>query len=795
MKQETQFGVVKVLGLLVCFTLIAFQLYLGVGVHPEITAIHLVVAIALFLVSIKSRRIALLLLISAILLFGWVSTWIPSPDLELRPMLVAAVVMGVLLFNRGDKEIPNYVSYHLSLLIFSIITLISLASTIFYVTSFRPVPGWEYINIAVNVLSVSANNFIFKSLNMAGVYAMWWGVFFLAVNQKWDNRFRRQIVILFIALLAANLLLALFQSGGFTALSGNLLEGDRVRAHGFMQSPHALNNVSAVLITFLLIMLNKEQNKRLLLPLGFLAFAAIMVGGGFSAMVYCLVSLTASGLILFFKGGPQVLKRERLKKAGLYAGIAAVIVCVFLGVLYSTDMGSEVLDRIVRLSDPGGKDFAMQRFFRESSWGLGSKIALEFPLSGVGVGTFPLNSLNYSAMHSAPFFIIDNSLNFFVEIAVCLGIPALILILFLFSKIIFGVLGSNKLKSKTVKSSLVVPVITFCLFGFSGPHLNDIETALIFWLMLAGVVKRYCNENREGFERKLYLGLIPAFVAISLIGSWLFNEQFSLNEVNKEVRWHIGLGNYPREESGEFWTSAKSILSFVPKSHYLHVRWRTNADGAEYQPEVKMFINGKQVFSEISKDSNWQDSYFFLEKVQTGYSYLAIEVSETYVPAENVDSSDQRDLGIRIGSLEVINQLPEMYFGFWAWEQGEEEEFSWTREEALINLPEQKDKLEFSLRTGRPDVTKNYVKVKMYLYGREIFKTVLKNSKWQRFSLNLQEIIENLDLSPDTRDFLNGRGIIRIKVEGSWSPAEFGSQDSRMLGVAFMPYWDRGGER
>ena len=792
---DMQKWIVKGLGLVVCLALIAFQVYFGLGVHPEIVIIHTVVAIGLMLIALKSPKSALFILTALILLSGWLSTWISSPDLELRPILVAAAVIGVLLGKREGEEIPNFISFHISLLVFSIITLVSLFSSIIYVTSFCPVPGWQYANVAVNILSVSGSAFITKSLNMAGVYSMWWGVFFLAINQKWDNKFRRQLVLLLLILLSANLLAGLMQLGGFTALSANLLEGNRVRPHGFTQSPHSLNNVAAIIVAFIFIMLNREQNKRWLIPLGLIAVGSILLGGGFTALVFCLSALAASGLTLVFKGGWKELKKERLKRVGGTAVIILVLVAVLLGVLYSTNIGAEVLDRIARLADPGGNDFAMQRFIRQSSWSLGASMAMEYPLGGIGVGTFPITSLNYSALNAAPHFLVDNTLNFFIEIAATLGFPALLLILYLLGKVIFGLIASPRIPDMTTRVLMIIPVAAFCFFGFSGPHLNDMETSLVFWMLLAGLVKRYCNHKASKFEKNVYLSLAPLFVILAVVGAWQFNEKMALQEINKELRWHIGLGNYPREDNGEFWTAQKSIVSFVPQKHYLHLRWRSNANGKDYQPRVRMLINGREVLSLETKSSKWTDSYFFLEKVEPGYSYLSVEVSKAYVPAEKGNSTDDRQLGIKVGIVELLNRLPHEHEGFWGWEEAEGEAFSWTQEEALINLPPRAEKLSFSLRTGRPDIKDNYVKVKMYLCGEEVFKAVLKNTAWQHYSIKMADIIKEKQLSDTCIRLIRNGGILRIRVDGSWSPGEYGSQDTRQLGVAFMPHWDTGGEK
>lgn len=783
--------IVAATGLFVCLFLGAFQLYWGFNSHPIQTAVFTAIAVGLSLLFLKNRQAGLLGLIAVILLSGWATTWVSAPDLDLRPLLVVALVITEILKPSEKDGINRYLGFYSPLLLLSVLTLISLTSSILYVFSFRPIPGWDYINLAINPFSASSGNFIFSSLNVAGVYAMWWGVFFLGLKQKWDAEFKRKFVILFFILISINLLVAIFQLNGFTSLSGTILEDGRVRPHGLLQSAHALNNVAAIFFAFILVVRNENKNKRLLIPLAGLAIVAVFIGGGFTALVYSLFTLLAIGLLLLFKS--RVEQGNRLITATnlIYTAVILVLIGLSIWLIQGSEAGSDIVERISRISNVTGEDFALQGFIRQSSWRIGMDLISQFPFGGIGIGTFPVTSINASALKSAPHFLVDNSLNYFIEIAVSLGVLSLFLVLFLFGKIMISVLKTKTEKNPAGKIALILPLFTFCFFGFSGPHLNDMESAMVFWLMMSGLVVSRCSREGEMQYPKTCLVTASAFIIVSIAGAWLFHDQMSLNQVNQKLRWHLGVGNHAREDNGEFWTSRQAIISFIPDKHYLHLRWRTSAEGS-YQPEVKMMINGKEVMSKVCKDNLWVDSYFFLGKIETGYSYLSLEVSDVFVPALHSNSDDKRPLGVKIGKMELINRLPENFSGFWGWELAKDERYQWSKAQAFLNIPQGAESLSFSLRAARPDVREHNVTVTFSLFGKTIRKVTLDRSGWHRVDLNLADHIKESHLSDVTKYLMRGRGILEINVDSTWNPGQAGKKDTRELGVAFKPHWLQG---
>ena len=59
--------------------------------------------------------------------------------------------------------------------------------------------------------------------------------------------------------------------------------------------------------------------------------------------------------------------------------------------------------------------------------------------------------------------------------------------------------------------------------------------------------------------------------------------------------------------------------------------------------------------------------------------WFEFEVSPTFVPAELLGTDDQRQLGIGVGALEWLVEMPPDGIGFYDWEQGSDGvPFRWT---------------------------------------------------------------------------------------------------------------------
>ena len=162
--------------------------------------------------------------------------------------------------------------------------------------------------------------------------------------------------------------------------------------------------------------------------------------------------------------------------------------------------------------------------------------------------------------------------------------------------------------------------------------------------------------------------------------------------------------------------------------------------------------------------------------------WFQIETSETFVPAEHTDTSDRRELGIGVGELLWLPELPADGIGLYASESHEGEPFRWARQRASLKVaaaPAGVISLVFPARVATPDVSDRPVEVVFY-WNTDLVDTVsFGDLEWRTV---------RLDGLADA-----GRGGVLTAVSSrTWNPAAAAvAPDNRDLGVALgEPRWE-----
>ena len=170
-----------------------------------------------------------------------------------------------------------------------------------------------------------------------------------------------------------------------------------------------------------------------------------------------------------------------------------------------------------------------------------------------------------------------------------------------------------------------------------------------------------------------------------------------------------------------------------------------------------------------------------------------IETSETFVPMDYAAQSisetrqqrrslDQRVLGVGVGEILWLRQLPPEGLGFYSTETNAGRRFRWSTDRAswpIAAAPLGSDTLLFRARIASPDASARPVAVTLYWNADAVGSESFNNGSWRQMRL------ESL---PHTTE----PGVLTVVVSRTWNARRAGvGADSRNLGIAVSePYWE-----
>lgn len=173
--------------------------------------------------------------------------------------------------------------------------------------------------------------------------------------------------------------------------------------------------------------------------------------------------------------------------------------------------------------------------------------------------------------------------------------------------------------------------------------------------------------------------------------------------------------------------------------------------------------------------------------------WFRVQASETFVPANYVDPStittrqqrrslDRRELGVGVGEILWLQELPPDGLGFYGWETDAGQSFRWSRNRAswpIAAAPTGSEALLFRARIASPDAAEHPVTVTLYWNAHEVAAESFIDGNWRQIQL------ASLPHS-------NEPGVLSVVVSPTWNAMRAGvGADGRDLGVALSePRWE-----
>ncbi|HUX08735.1 MAG TPA: hypothetical protein VMX35_15650 [Acidobacteriota bacterium] len=506
---------------------------------------------------------------------------------------------------------------------------------------------------------------------------------------------------------------------------------------------------------------------------------AVLGGILLSTLAFCL----AGPLLLLTKSVNTNSVLVRLLRRGV------VLLLIFI---IAAGIGSASL-----LTTEGTAPVIMQRV---ADWPTVDSLALSYPLSGVGIGTYLANASNNSVEIARPGVPHGSGPSVIGRLAAEAGFPASFIFLLAVVLLIFrqaapaaNTVSVDKKEKGLLKPALFTVALVAVLFG---PFDFEMITLTLFMLALGLNTPAKSNVG-EGASGAVAIGVAWVAVVMMLAMCLISNAQLAPMAQWERLRWPIDSGFYPAETEGGFrWTEPKAVKTLTPDRRFIYIEWLAGDSAVEdYSTKVRFSWDGRLVEELRAASGELQHTIVPVDPQGSIPRLLLIETDTPFVPSDHLANGDSRRLGIAIFKLDLIDELPAESTGFWSWESDGKKEFRWSRKISFLQFPIRKP-FRIALRAGHPDIDEKPVQIMFSINGLFLRELTLNHRRWHEVT------IDPADLPPDSLPLWHkslmpdATGILRMEVDRAWTPSEYGDNgDNRTLGVAVGKVMEVGSPR
>jgi len=607
-------------------------------------------------------------------------------------VLFYAYFLGVLLHRLIHPYSMRWTNA-LSLPIISAAVLIGLSAvvTLWRYANFFPLHCSAVYDWVVNVLNVSAGEairlVIFESLNYLAGF-LW---FFCVISVLRTKDLIRKSVIVLAVSTSLSFAFGLFQAFVDTEMGNTDFWLAKGQINALFTDPNALGVYMSLVFPLFAgayLTFKRKNLKALFLLVLSMGIILLPQSGSRSGLLGLVL---AAFVFLFFV--LRSMTRDPARKARIIWE-SLILLVIFAGVLTlaaMTGKDSILFRRIfpsqdVSVKGEPGLDILNAR---QILWPAGFHMVSEFPLSGVGVGSFTCELPNYYIQYGiAPVMtsavnrkvptkpvLIDTSGNFYLQIASEMGLVALVIFLWIFVLILRR--GWEEWLRKRdgdrtmLRAGMTAGLTALLVIFVFGVHTLSFEIQMIFWLLIGCLFAD--DEERERRRHLSKAAKILVWIGIALFAvSHLVNSMgdLSLPARTQKFRLVQGFGFHPKEISqGRKFMWSKNMAAMTIKVEKPVMELPVHAshpDIAEHPVGLKIYTIQNMckdkvlVADVVIKNNLWQTIRLEMPGKTGQELLLLIQVSRTWQPLKVLGTPDPRHLGIAVAEVSFDRDHPRL---------------------------------------------------------------------------------------------------------------------------------------
>ena len=620
----------------------------------------------------------------------------PLPLAPTALVLFLFYFLGWLLNNKTrEAELSSKYPIFRPIALFSIIILLSVIVTFFRYTNFYPFISDYIYELITNAFGVTAGgaimSIVFNSLN----YLTGLAFFIILFNTVTSKQFINKIIIILCASTFLSLLFGFFQHLKNPKLGNNPISINEALINGTFKDALSFGAyIAIVLPLFLGVFLAFKGMLRIFSFLVIiLSFYMIFFSGSKSALLSLLISLLLflllSSTLIFklIKSKSFSLKRIRLSSVI----IILLTVAIISGLLIINKGISEEITKSRTLSRfksmiqaPNLNAIFMVR--ADILWKLAVFMIRDYPISGVGIGAYIIESSNYSKIYKTSLEVPESAENCLLQVGSELGLIGIFLVLWIFWEIfkqmrrsLLQIPGGDR--SKFILIGAIAGVSSFFVIIQTHTFIGSYEIKYTFWLLIGLIFSlgRIAEaENKQKQEKRLKQKLrcskglkISSIILIVLFaGTQLWNSTHSLSLKSRTeklgFKQEFGLDKLEKTKDGrEFrWTRSYGGMTFKVEKPVMVLPLHAAHPDIQKKPVkikiylIKNFFKQKKLLKEISlAQSDWQAVTLSIPEEMGNEVILLIKVSRTWNPLKTIGTPDPRNLGVAIGRIEFKDKI------------------------------------------------------------------------------------------------------------------------------------------
>lgn len=316
----------------------------------------------------------------------------------------------------------------------------------------------------------------------------------------------------------------------------------------------------------------------------------------------------------------------------------------------------------------------------DTLWKMAVFMIRDYPLGGVGIGGYIIESANYAYQHKTNIGTPESAENYILQVAAELGLIGVLLVLWILYEI-FKQIRRSCLRVQTLGSDRFVlfgaisGIIAFLIIVQAHTFIGSFEIKSVFWL-LVGIIfylGRLGNEENKKIPQKLLVRrgeqiaaiiLVTVFVSAEL---WTSTHSLSLLRRTQELGLKQNFGLYQLEKTSdgrEFrWTREYGGMALRIEKSVISIPLLASHPDIERNPvKVKIYLvknlfEQKKVLGEITLNKNFWKTYEFNIPEEIGQEIILLaKVSRTWNPLKTSGVHDSRNLGVAIGTIRFLDR-------------------------------------------------------------------------------------------------------------------------------------------
>jgi hypothetical protein len=611
---------------------------------------------------------------------------------EPLPMAPAALVLflfffggwlGSLLF-RGPKPSPNAPLFK-PLVLFAALAALSGLVAFWRYANFAPFRSDHIYELITNAHGVSAGgalmSVVFCTLNYLT------GIAFLFVACGAFKARKDPAPVLAAVLIGAyaSVSFGLFQHFGHLSLGNNPASLRQGLLNGTFKDALSFGTYLAMVIPLLLgIALARRGLMRVLAFATLLSAAYVLFfTGSKSGLLGLPVSLGVFALMNVRAGRPAGGKSGARSWKNVHWSSWAVVLVILALVANGVIFRKSLLEKAAT----SRTSFRLKGAFRQESmtgvlrgradvlWKLALPMIRDYPLTGLGTGSFIIEVSNYAKSHGITKRVPESAENYLLQVATETGLIGVALILWAIWELVKQMRRSVSASppasgNRWIVTGAVAGIVSYLLTLQVHTYIGSFEIKYFFWLLVAIVLAAGRTPSVPGdpavpkgpskarFRQLAVAGLV-LYGAVLL---WNSTRSLSLESRTREfgLRQDFGFSRMEKTLDGRAfrWTGRHSGTALrVDKPSVLIPLQAAHPDIGRDPVKVRLFavrdlFRHKRLIGEaVLRDAEWKTFEYSLAPELGQDIILLVEVGRTWNPWKTRKIRDARDLGVAVGEI------------------------------------------------------------------------------------------------------------------------------------------------